>query len=161
MPNISFNYRQSADDVFRLASDPDITKQRAEALGDFNVRVEVQEAGATKTVLCTREVESDLPSFAKKIFKPRNTVVERKEWRDEGELKTCHFHIDVQGTPAQIDGHITILPEGSGCKYDINFDVNVKVPLVGKKLEAHIAGLTKDGMRDEFQYNQKHLDSAG
>ncbi len=161
MPRVSFTYAQDPDTVFQFASDPDRAKSRAEALGESNVRVDVTEAGGTKTVICTREVESDLPSFAKKIFKPRNTIVERKEWRDEGGRKTCHFHIDVKGTPAQVDGNVTIGPEGSGSKYEIDFDVHVKVPLIGKKLEQHMTGLVKDGMREEFEYNQKQLASAG
>lgn len=160
MPNVSFNYKQDADSVFRLVSDPDATEKRAEALGGFDVRIEVQEAGAMKTVICTREVEADLPSFAKKFFKSRNLVVERKEWRDDGDRKTGHFHIDIKGTPAQIDGHITITPDGAGSVYEIDFDVTAKVPLIRKKLEEHIAGLTKEGMRDEFRYNQQQLDAA-
>lgn len=160
MPNVSFNYKQDTDRVFRQASDPDATKKRAEALGGSDVRIEVQEAGATKTVICTREVEAALPSFAKKLFKPRNLIVERKEWRDDGDRKTGHFHIDVKGTPVQIDGHITITPDGAGAVYEIDFDVTAKVPLIRKKLEEHIVGLTKEGMRDEFRYNQQQLNAA-
>lgn len=160
MPNVTFTYKQDAETVYRFASDPDVTKARAEALGDENVRVTVQESGGSKTVTCTRLVEADLPAFAKKIFKPKNTVVERREWRDNGERKGCHFHVDVQGTPTKIDGNVTIAPAASGSTYSIDFEVTAKVPLIRKKLEEYIVGLTQESIKDEFNYNQQQLDAG-
>ena len=109
----------------------------------------------------TREIDSDLPGFAKKLFKPTNTIIERREWRDAGEKKTCKSHIDVVGTPGKIDSNVTISPAGSGCTYDIEFEVTAKVPLIRKKLEEFIAKTTAEGMRDEHDYNQRTLNAAG
>ncbi len=161
MPNFSINYSQDIDTVYRFVTDPENIKKRCEALGEKNVRVQVDEAGGTKTITLTREIESDLPAFAKKLFNSTNTIVERLEWRDAGDKKTCKSHIDVLGTPGKIDSNITISPSGSGCTYDNQFEVTVKVPLIRKKLEEFVAKTTLDGIRDEHQYYQRALSAAG
>ncbi|MBW1904663.1 MAG: DUF2505 family protein, partial [Deltaproteobacteria bacterium] len=94
-------------------------------------------------------------------FNATNTIIERREWRDAGDKKTCKSHIDVVGTPGKIDSNVTISPSGSGCAYDIEFEATAKVPLIRRKLEAFIAKTTAEGMRDEHDYNQRTLNAAG
>ena len=161
MPHLTINYAQDVDTVYRFVTDPESIKNRCEASGERNVRIEVEEAGGTKVITSTREIDSDLPGFAKKLFKPTNTIIERREWRDAGDKKTCKSHIDVLGTPGKIDSNVTISPSGSGCTYDIEFEVTAKVPLIRKKLEEFIAKTTAEGMRDEHDYNQRTLNAAG
>jgi hypothetical protein len=161
MPNLTINYTQDIDTVYRFVTDPENIKKRCEASGERNVRIEVEEAGGTKIITSTREIDSDLPGFAKKLFSSTNTIIERREWRDAGDKKTCKSHIDVVGTPGKIDSNITISPSGSGCTYDIEFEVTAKVPLIRKKLEAFVAKTTAEGMRDEHDYNQRTLNAAG
>jgi len=161
MPHLTINYTQDVDTVYRFVTDPESIKNRCEASGERNVRIEVEEAGGTKVITSTREIDSDLPGFAKKLFKPTNTIIERREWRDAGDKKACKSHIDVVGTPGKIDSNVTISPSGSGCTYDIEFEVTAKVPLIRKKLEEFIAKTTAEGMRDEHDYNQRTLNAAG
>jgi hypothetical protein len=161
MPNLTIQYKQDVDTVYRFVTDPDHIKKRCEASGERNVRIQVEESGGTKIITSTREIDSDLPGFAKKLFSATNTIVERREWRDAGEKKTCKSHIDVVGTPGKIDSNITISPSASGCTYDIEFEVTAKVPLIRKKLEEFVAKTTMEGMRDEHAYNQRTLDAAG
>jgi hypothetical protein len=161
MPNLTINYTQDVDTVYRFVTDPENIKKRCEASGERNVRIEVEEAGGTKTITSTREIDSDLPGFAKKLFSATNTIIERREWRDAGERKTCKSHIDVVGTPGKIDSNVTISPNGSGCTYDIEFEATAKVPLIRKKLEAFVEKSTMEGMRDEHDYNQRALNAAG
>ena len=161
MPNVTINYKQDVDTVYQFVTDPENIKKRCEASGERNVRIEVEEAGATKVITSTREIDSDLPGFAKKLFSPTNTIVERREWRNAGEKKTCKSHIDVLGTPGKIDFNITISPSGSGCAYDVEFQVTVKVPLIRKKLEEFVGKTTMEGVHEEHDYNRRVLDAAG
>ncbi len=161
MGKFSIDYSQDIDTVYRFMTDPDVIKKRSEALGEKNIRVQVDEAGGTKTITATRDVESDLPGFAKRLFKSTNTIIERLEWRDAGDKKTCKSHIDVVGTPGKIDSNITISPNGSGCTYDTEFEVSAKVPLIRKKLEAFVAKTTLEGISDQHEYNQRELNAAG
>jgi Protein of unknown function (DUF2505) len=153
MPNLTIHYKQDVDTVYRFVTDPENIKKRCEASGERNVRIQVEESGGTKIITSTREIDSDLPGFAKKLFSATNTIVERREWRDAGAKKTCKSHIDVVGTPGKIDSNVTISPSGSGCTYDVEFEVTAKVPLIRKRLEEFVAKTTMEGMRDEHDYN--------
>jgi hypothetical protein len=161
MPHLTINYTQDVDTVYQFVTDPESIKKRCEASGERNVRIEVEEAGGTKVITATREIDSDLPGFAKKLFNATNTIIERREWRNAGEKKTCKSHIDVVGTPGKIDSNVTISASGSGCTYDIEFEATAKVPLIRRKLEQFIAKTTAEGMRDEHDYNQRTLNAAG
>lgn len=161
MPNLTINYPQDVDTVYRFVTDPENIKKRCEASGERNVRIEIEESGGTKIITSTREIDSDLPGFAKKLFSSTNTIIECREWRDAGDKKTCKSHIDVVGTPGKIDSNVTISPSGSGCTYDIEFEVTAKVPLIRRKLEEFIAKTTAEGMRDEHDYNKRALNAAG
>ncbi|MFZ1863471.1 MAG: DUF2505 domain-containing protein [Polyangiales bacterium] len=161
MPNLTINYEQDVDTVYRFVTDPEVIRKRSEAMEEKNIRIKVDEAGGTKTITSTREIDSDLPGFAKKLFKSTNTIIERREWRDAGDKKTCKSHIDIVGTPGKIDSNITISPNGTGCTYDIEFEVSAKVPLIRKKLEEFVAKTTLEGMRDEHEYNQRELNARG
>lgn len=161
MPKLTINYSQDVDTVYRFVTDPERIKERCEASGERNVSIQVEESGGTKIITSSREIDSDLPAFAKKLFNATNTIVERREWRDAGEKKTCRSHIDVLGTPGEIDSNVTISPSGTGCTYDIEFEATAKVPLIRKKLEAFIEKSTMEGMRDEHDYNQRALSGAG
>jgi hypothetical protein len=161
MPHLTINYTQDVDTVYQFVTDPENIKKRCEASGERNVRIEVEEAGGTKIITATREIDSDLPGFAKKLFNATNTIIERREWRNAGDKKTCKSHIDVVGTPGKIDSNVTISPSGSGCTYDIEFEATAKVPLIRRKLEQFIAKTTAEGMRDEHDYNQRTLNAAG
>jgi hypothetical protein len=161
MPHLTINYTQDVNTVYDFVTDPENIKKRCEASGERNVRIEVEESGGTKIITATREIDSDLPGFAKKLFNATNTIIERREWRDAGDKKTCKSHIDVVGTPGKIDSNVTISPSGSGCAYDIEFEATAKVPLIRRKLEAFIAKTTAEGMRDEHDYNQRTLNAAG
>jgi hypothetical protein len=113
MPKFSIKYSQDINTVYRFVTDADTIKKRGEALGEKNVHVEVDEAGGTKTITSTRDVETNLPSYAKKLFNPINTVAEGLEWRDAGDKKTCKNHLNLVGSPGQIDAvHLALLLEG-------------------------------------------------
>lgn len=161
MPHLTINYAQDIDTVYRFVTDPERIKKRCEASGERNVRIQVEESGGTLVITSTREIDSDLPGFAKKLFSATNTIVERREWRDAGDKKTCRSHIDVVGTPGKIDSNISISPSGSGCTYDIEFEVTAKVPLIRKKLEEFVAKTTMEGLREEHEFNQRELNAAG
>jgi hypothetical protein len=161
MAKLTINYTQDIDTVYRFVTDPEVIKKRSEEFGEKNVRIQVDEAGGTKTITSTREIDSDLPGFAKKLFSSTNTIVERREWRDAGDKKTCKSHIDILKTPGSIDSNVTISKSGTGCTYDIEFEVTAKVPLIRKKLEEFVAKTTMEGMRDEHDFNQRELNAAG
>jgi len=152
MPGFRFEYTHDVDTVFRLITDPEALTRRCTALGERDVQVEViEEPGATKTRVA-REVEQELPGFAKKLFKPTNVVVEREEWRKVDDRMVGTGHLKIVGTGATIDSTIALSPSGSGCVYEIDFQVTAKAPLIRKKLEAFIAETALESLRKQHEH---------
>jgi hypothetical protein len=159
--SVTFNFKQDANTVYAFVSDAEAVRKRSEAFGDRDIRIDVKEAGGAKTVTNTRLVTADVPGFMKKLFNPTNTVVDAKAWRADGDKWVGKLDVDVQGTPTELHGTITIAPAGGGCTYTVDFKGTAKVPLIGKKIEAYVEEQSAKGMREEYEYNQKQLDAAG
>jgi hypothetical protein len=102
--------------------------ERCESLGEHDVQVEVNESGGvTKTQIAC---EVDPPGFAKKLFKRKNTLVEREEWRNVGSGYEGKGQLEIVGTGAAIDFTILLSPSGGGPVYEIDLEVTANVPLI-------------------------------
>lgn len=134
----------------------ELTK-RCEALGERNVQVEVDESGGVTKTQIVREVERELPGFAKRLFKAKNTLVEREEWRSVNGQYEGKGQLKIVGTGATIDSKIRLSPSGAGCIYEIDLEVTAKAPLVRKKLEAFIGDTSLDSLREQHEYYARRL----
>lgn len=157
MPRFQHEYSQDASTVFNLITNPDELTRRCEALGERNAKAEVSEsAGVTKTQIA-REVEQELPGFAKKLFKPTNTLVEREEWRSVDGRYQGKGQLKIVGTGATIDSTIKLSPSGAGCVYEMDFQVTAKAPLIRRKLESFIGDTALDNLRAQHAYYARRL----
>jgi hypothetical protein len=151
MATVKFTYKQDVDTVFAFVSDPEVSKQRSIDMGERDIKV-TKEGEAVTNI---RTVDAEVPGFAAKLLKPSNTVVEVKRWSSA--TKSGQLSVDVKGAPTQIDGTIKLTPSGSGCDYTLDFKVTCKIPLIGGKLASYVEGITKKGMQEEFEWNQRKL----
>jgi hypothetical protein len=152
MPKFRHEYTRDVDAVFQLLTSPDALRKRCEALGERDVKVEVSEEGETTKTRVAREVEQELPGFAKKLFKPTNVLVEKEEWQTRGDRKTAKGQLKIVGTGATIDSTITLSPRGTGSVYEIDFHVTAKAPLIRKKLEAFIGETALESLRKQHEH---------
>ena len=114
MASVTFKFKQDVQTVYAFVSNAEEVRKRSVAFGDRDIRIDVSEAGGTKTITNTRLVTADVPGFMKKLFNPTNTVVDKKAWRVEGDKVVGRLDVDVQGTPTELHGTITIAPAASG-----------------------------------------------
>ena len=157
MPRFQHEYSRDADTVFHLITSPDELTRRCEALGERNVKVEVSESGGVTKIQIVREVEQELPGFAKKLLKPTNTLVEREEWRSVDGRYEGKGQLKIVGTGATIDSTIQLSPSGAGCVYEIDFQVTAKAPLIRRKLESFIGDTALDSLRAQHAYYARKL----
>lgn len=155
MGSVKFRFEQDPETVMNFVREPDVIQRRGTALGERNIHV-VVDGGRVTT---TRTVEAEVPSFAKKILKPTNDVVEIKDW--DLAKRTARLDVDVKGAPTRVTGTIRIVPDGTGSSYEIDYQVSCSIPLIGKKIAEYADGLTAKGMRDEYEWNKRELDSRG
>jgi len=134
----------------------ELTK-RCEALGERNVQVEVDESGGVTKTQIVREVERELPGFAKRLLKPKNTLVEREEWRSVEGRYEGKGQLKIVGTGATIDSTIRLSPSGAGCVYEIDLEVTAKAPLIRKKIETFIGDTSLESLREQHEYYAQRL----
>lgn len=157
MPRFQHQYSEDADTVFKLITSPEELVRRCEALGERDAKAEVGEsAGVTKTQIA-REVEQELPGFAKKLFKPTNTLLEREEWRSVDGRYEGKGQLKIVGTGATIDSTIRLTPSAAGCTYEIDFQVTAKVPLIRRKLESFIGDTALESLRAQHAHYARRL----
>ena len=130
---------------------------RARAAGDTDVGAQLHPVGGGVEVVLDRDVLTDVPSFAKRLFKATNRVVERSTWTGGDGRFQCNWTVDVKGAPTEISGATTLLDTPGGCRMTIDFTVRASVPLIRKRLEAFITDRTLDGMKRDAEYNRAHI----
>ncbi len=161
MPRFRFEHPQNVDTVFNLITSPDELTRRCQALGERNVKVEASESGGVTKTQIVREVEQELPGFAKKLFKPKNTLVEREEWRCVDGGYEAKGQLKIVGTGATIDSTIRLSASGAGCIYEIDFQVTAKAPLIRRKLESFIGDTALQSLRDQHAHYARRLGESG
>ncbi len=132
----SHTYAVPIATVVAMLRDPDATKAKYEHQG--HQRVEVLECGehdGGMRIVSSRVVTVDLPSFAKRVLKPTNTMRQTDDWQPQTDGSwTGTFDVDVSGAPVHISGTMALRPDGDTTTHDVTIDVKVKVPLVGGKI---------------------------
>jgi Protein of unknown function (DUF2505) len=146
---LSFEYNQSPDEVAALLTDPVYLRHRSESAGEHNIDVRVEQVADGVRVSVAREKDVDVPAFAKALLGSARRAVETTTWRKGPSGWTAEYHIEVGGVPMKAWGKSSLVPGGAACRYTTTFEVEVRVPLIGKRLEAFIA----DGLEEQMRAN--------
>lgn len=136
-------YDASPDEVRAMLFDPAF---RERVLADQKVlRGSARVDGGVVTVEQVQSADG-LPSVATKIVGDEISIVQRETW-------TTDDHADVEvtipGKPGEITGTATLLERDGATIERIDLEVSVRIPLVGGKLEALIAGMLEKALDKE------------
>ncbi len=154
-------YPADSEAVFALLCDPDMITARFEAAGDTDVEVIRCEAdGDGFVVETTRTVEIDLPGFAKKVLSPTNRMTQIETWEpaDDDGARDGTFTIDVPGTPVRTDGVYELRPTNDGTTHTIKGNLQIKIPLIGKKLGTFLSGTITKAVADDLAFNKAQFE---
>jgi hypothetical protein len=118
-------------------------------LGHRDVTIGTLDAGPTEArIVVTAVVEAEIPGFAARVLQPANSVTSSESWaRSEDGAARGRFRIEVSGVPAQLAGKTTLVPSGDRCVYSADLDLDVRIPLIGRKL----ASWAKDGVLEQLR----------
>ncbi len=149
--------------VWKMFNDPDAHVAKFTAMGHRDI--EIVEHTKSKTqfkIVLKRQVDVDLPGFAKKVMKPTNTVISTDIWGDKGDgTYGGTFDLSAPGTPMEISGVTLIEPDGKkATTYTVTIQVRVKVPLIGGRIESYAKGaVVEPQLLTEFDLGDKWLAS--
>jgi hypothetical protein len=154
---VTWDYAAGPDNVAALLRDPDYLKRRSEEAGEKNVEVTIEETLDGMRVVVARDKEVELPGFAKRMFQPKNRIIDDVRWTRKGEQWVGEYTLQIAGVPGEIKGKSTLLPSPQGTRHESSFQVTARVPLLAGKLEAFVADRVEETFRDHAARNAARL----
>jgi uncharacterized protein DUF2505 len=156
MGTVKHTYRYSVEQVIAKMTDPDFLRRRSEKAGHRNIDVKVEERGGATHVRITRDIESDIPSFAKKVVDAVNRVTDFIEYRarDGGWIGTYRVEVSKR---IRISGEWTVRPAAGGCEASDTFTATVDIPLIGRKIAELAERDVAKAIRDDNMFTEKEL----
>lgn len=150
---ISWDYASDPDSVAALLRDPEFLKRRCEEAGEKNVEVRVEDTGDGMRVVVARDKQVELPAFAKKMFAPKNRIIDDIRWKRQGERWVGEYTLEIAGVPGEIRGRSTLVKAANGTRHESSFQVTARVPLFAGKLEAFVADRVEETFKDHAARN--------
>lgn len=152
-------FRHDVAAVYALLTDADHLKARSESAGHRNVQVTLEERGDTLEVRIARDIESDIPRFAKKVVDPVNHVVDTLRWRADGSGKSCSYDVAVNKR-ISISGSQSLRDANGECHFTDRFTAKVSIPLVGSKIASLVEKETQAGVRGDCAFTERALGAS-
>lgn len=89
-----------------------------------------------------RRLPEGVPSFLTRFAAPGSAVTQTDVWGpDQGGVRRGTWSVDLAGAPATLGGALLLEPTGTGCRWGVDGEVTVRVPLVGGRAESFLAPL--------------------
>jgi hypothetical protein len=156
-------YKAQIDRVMTMLADKSATTDKYASMGDRDIDIiDLVADDESLRIVSSRQVEVELPAFAKKALKPTNTMVQTDEWHRQPDGSwSGTFDVDVKGAPVHISGRMDLSPTAEGSRHDVVLDVQVKVPLIGGKIAEWVGKKEVQRTLDaEFAFNDGRLAPA-
>lgn len=142
---MSFSHKNHYDcspaELHAAMTDADKLTAAWTAAGARNINL--QECSAER-IVCTREVHTDVPGFAKKFLSEWTEITETVEYNDIGDEIFGTWHVEISGQPAKQGGNASMTQDGEGCVHEIEGQAKVSIPLIGGKLAKKMEADTQD-----------------
>lgn len=159
MTHFTHDFPHSVDAVIGKLTDSEHLSRRASAAGHRNLEIAVDQQAGKFVIRMQRDVESEIPSFAKKFVNAVNRIHDTIHWVEDGERRTGTYEAKVNDR-ITVKGNLVIEPTASGCRYTATCDPEVKVPLVGKKIAGVVAKETGKAILGDLQFTNRELDAG-
>jgi hypothetical protein len=99
------------------------------------------------------------PESAARFTGPQLTVVEEVAWSEAGPdgSRTGTMNMTILGQPVSLKGTLRLRPGGRGTTVDLNGELKVAIPLLGRKLEQSSAPAVLAGFRTQQRVGDRWL----
>jgi len=158
MGTLKHQYPHPLEAVFAKLIDGEFVRRRSSAAGHRNIEITVDEKNGATEIRLERDIESDIPKFAKRFINPVNHVLDVIRWRDAGDGKAGTYDVKVSAR-ITVKGEMTLRPSGTGCVYEDTCTPTVDVPLIGKKIAKLVSDETVTAIKEDCRFTQRELDS--
>ena len=150
------------DDVFRVLTAASWVEHKAAALHDGG-RVVDRQATAEGGVLLvvSRTLPRGAPGFVERFLPADGRLVQSDRWEGgaPGEARSGTWSVALPGAPATLGGTMRLDPAGTGTRYAVDGQVEVRVPLIGGKAERYVAEMVGKLARKEAALLRRELEA--
>lgn len=158
----SHRYERPWDEVTAMFLDPDGHVGRYALMGDRDIEILQVETGDDILDLKTvRTVEGEVPALAKRIIKATNTITTTDRWERVAGAFTGRSKVEASNVPGTATIAATIESDGDfACLYTIVLTLDMRVPLIGKRLAALLRPQVMEIVHAEFEAWDRWFASA-
>ena len=157
--NDKHSYPKNSDAVMKMYSDRAFFERKYKEAGYWDIKVlEHERNGDRFHIKCqyTMKASAPVPGFAKKFLPETQTVVQADTW--DCKAKKGRLSIEVKGLPAKVACDMALVDEGAGSANNFKWDISVKIPLVGGKLEDIVATDIRNKSKNDLAVSRKILE---
>ena len=162
----SIDYRSTlafpAEKVFATMTDEEYLRARLRELGGPGSDLLEHEAGpdGARYKLKQGLSEKDLPPIVGKVMQGDMSIQRTESLRATGPGNYGgDVDVAISGVPASASGTMRLADNGAGSEFEVHADVEVKVPLIGGKIEEIVAGQVRRLLEAETAFTVRWLES--
>lgn len=130
----SLPFEKNKDTVLEAFCDPAFFEQHQTLLGSKDFELLSHDDDGTRCTTKFRYLaDSDVPAFAKKVLGDTAEVEHTEVW--DRSTASGEVTIKVATMPGSMVCNVSLEEDGEGCRKNFDWEVKVKLPLVGGKIE--------------------------
>lgn len=149
------SYDAPPDEVYAMLTDASFRERVCGAIRSpsHSVNVTASEQEVAVTIDQTQRVRK-VPPFAAKLVGETIQILQVERWTTP---TAADLDLTIPGKPGHLRGLIALDPTASGTDHKVTGELQVAIPIVGKKLEGLIEGLLRMFLDAEHRVGQAWL----
>ena len=153
--DVSFDSHTTVEQIHAAFARQDYWLDRIAAFGGAKTlrSLDVAPDGTVTSTIAEDLREGVMPALFAKVYPGDLNVVSTETWRPAGDRRVDgEISVAITGAPGSGRGTALLVPTDTGSRLTLSGTVVFKIPLVGGKIEKHVAGQFAEGLRDIQQF---------
>lgn len=137
-----YAYPAGVEQVYELITDASFREEGCAAQGSADYEVAVTVDGGGHIVKIARTMPADdMPDLVRKLTGDTVKIEQTESWgaADADGTRTADVKVEIIGQPAHMKGVATLTGSAGSAAFQVDGEVKVLIPLLGKKIEPIVA----------------------
>ena len=156
----SLDYPATPHEVFAMLADETFQNRKCIATGALSHTVSISAKGERTVIVSSRDLPTtNFPSFVQSLVGATLAITETQDWgpADAGGARQGVITVDIAGAPIDLDGTLSLTPNGHGSVQTVQGDLRARIPLIGGRIEQAAAPAITSAINVERDLGQAWL----